>query len=286
MSGAARSVDASAESAGDAGRRLTVAEPFSGALAGAGIGGLNDLFELPGGERLDKATLPSWRERLRIELPGVGVCYLKRYSSPPVGVQVRRMLWGGLRASTARLEWRQIRRLEAAGIGSVRRVAFGEEMAGLWERRSAVLTAELPGESLEVFAARCRRRVARGWVGGLAEFVARFHGAGYVHRDLYLCHVFVEETRGAPTFRLIDLARMMKPWFRRRRWVVKDLAALNYSAPAVVATAADRLRFLKAYLGVARLGAGDRRLARQIARKTRRIARHDARVRRATRTDA
>ena len=66
----------------------------------------------------------------------------------------------------------------------------------------------------------------------------------------------------------------------------KDLAALNYSAPAVVATAADRLRFLKTYLGVACLGAGDRRLARQIARKTRRIARHDARVRRATRTDA
>ena len=286
MSVVASPVDASPESANPGANRLMVAPMFAGALASAGIDTLDDLFGLTGGERLNKATLPSWRERLRVSLPGVGTCYLKRYSSPPAAVQVRRMLSGHLNQSTARIEWNQIRRLETDGIDSVRWVAFGEELAGPWEQRSAVLTAELPGESLERYVERCPGRVARGWGHSLAEFVARFHGAGYVHRDLYLSHVFVDVAERKPVFRLIDLARVMKPWLRRRRWIVKDLAALDYSTPAVFATAADRLRFLQTYLGVEHLGPRDRRLVRQIARKTRRIARHDARLRGASRTSS
>ena len=108
------------------------------------------------------------------------------------------------------------------------------------------------------------------------DFVRRFHGTGLVHRDLYLCHVFMQAGDGEPMFRLIDLARMFRPQFRVLRWRVKDLAALNYSTPAGVTTAADRLRFLKRYLDVNRLGPDERRLARRIAWKTALIARHDA----------
>lgn len=253
-------------------------------LAAAGLRTLDDLFSLPNAERLDKATLPGWRQRLRVELPGIGTCYLKRYTSPPLVAQLRRIVGGHPTRSTARIEWEQIRRLEEAGTDSVRRLAFGEEMSGLWERRSVILLAEVPGESLEKRVERCPERAPAGWIRGLAGFVAGFHRAGYVHRDLYLCHVFVELPGPEPVFRLIDLGRMKKPRFRHRRWVVKDLASLNYSTPASVATASDRLRFLKAYLGVRRLGPADRRLARQIAAKTRRIARHDARLRRAAGT--
>jgi hypothetical protein len=61
-----------------------------------------------------------------------------------------------------------------------------------------------------------------------------------------------------------------------RRWIVKDLAALNYSTPARVASTADRVRWMKMYLGVRRLDATSRRLLYRVVGKTERIARHDA----------
>lgn len=255
---------------------LVVAQGWAERLAAAGVTNAEYLLSGIGGERLDKVGLPSWRQRLRVELPGVGCCYLKRYDQPPWGVQLRRILSGGLGRSTAGLEWDRIRCLELAGVATVEGLAMAQTTAGPWELGSAILLAELDGESLESYVARYPQRAKRDQVLGLADFVRRFHGTGWVHRDLYLCHVFVQAGDGEPVFRLIDLARMFHPRFRVWRWRVKDLAALNYSTPASVATAGDRLRFLKRYLAVNRLGPVERRLARRIAWKTGLIARHDA----------
>ncbi len=79
---------------------------------------------------------------------------------------------------------------------------------------------------------------------------------------------------------LIDLQRVR--WQREgwpRRWIVKDLAALDYSSPAGIVTRADKVRFLREYLGLRRLDAEGRALAASVAAKTRRIARHDAKLR-------
>ena len=75
------------------------------------------------------------------------------------------------------------------------------------------------------------------------------------------------------------LARVFRPRWFRRRWIVKELASLSYSTPPNSATATDRLRFLRVYLGRDRFSAADRRLIRRVARKTGRIATHDARRR-------
>jgi membrane-associated phospholipid phosphatase len=99
------------------------------------------------------------------------------------------------------------------------------------------------------------------------------HGAGFTHRDLYLCHLFLRPDGGLT---LIDLQRVTRGGPGHRRRAVKDLAALNYSAPSPAVTRADRMRFLLAYLGRRRLGAAGGRLARRIVRKTERIRRHDA----------
>ncbi|MFQ5490181.1 MAG: lipopolysaccharide kinase InaA family protein [Phycisphaerae bacterium] len=263
------------------GRALWVANAWGERLAAAGVRSAEDLLDRLEGERLDKPSLPSWRQRLRVELPGLGRCYLKRYAQPPAGVQLRRLASGGLGRSTAAMEWGRIQQLERAGIGTLNGLAMAQRMVGPWERVSAVLLAELGGASLESYAVRHSQRVAKQMIAALADFVGRFHGAGWVHRDLYLCHVFVEWQDAEPSFRLIDLARMFRPRFRGRRWRVKDLAALNYSTPASVATPSDRLRFLKRYLAIGKLDPAGRRLARRIAVKTARIARHDARRRQA-----
>lgn len=261
------------------GGRLLVDEAHVAAFAAAGLERLDDLFGLSGGQRLDKASLPSWRERLRFELPGVGPLYLKRYAGPPVGVQLRRILSGQARQSTARIEWLRMQWLAKAGIEAVQPVALGEEMTGPWERRSAVVTAAVPGESLESHGRRFPRRASRELIRSLASFVARFHQAGFIHRDLYLSHIFCETSDGRPRFCLIDLTRVCRPRWRWGRWIVKELASLNYSTPLVAATATDRLRFLRDYLGARRLSPAQRRLVRRVVRKTGRIARHDARRR-------
>ncbi len=58
----------------------------------------------------------------------------------------------------------------------------------------------------------------------LGRIVAVLHNADLCHRDLYVDHVLIDDA----TLRLIDVGRVMK--FRRRRWIVKDLAGLLFSA--------------------------------------------------------
>jgi hypothetical protein len=107
------------------------------------------------------------------------------------------------------------------------------------------------------------------------------HRLGFVHRDLYLSHIFFHEGQLAgPKLSLIDLQRVGKPRWRQSRWVVKDLAALNFSAPASLISRADRLRWLVAYLRCASLDAAGRRLAYRVIGKTERIARKELRRRR------
>ena len=192
MSAVVTSVEGPA-GAGAVGSGLLVSEDCRAGFEAMALRSLDDLFALSGQERLEKASLPSWRERIRFDVPGLGLFYLKRYSSPPFGVQVRRILAGRGRRSTGRIEWEQIRRLEAAGIGSITCVAFGEEMASVWERRSAVVTAALSGESLERYVQSKPERVDRDRLLAFGRYVAAFHRAGFVHRDLYLSHVFYDK---------------------------------------------------------------------------------------------
>ncbi len=254
---------------------LVVAEDWAAELEAAGIRTATDLNDLEGGQDLPKATLGAWRSRTRINLERIGTCYLKRYHHPPASQQLRRILSGSLTRSTARTEWDQIGKLQSAGVGTVTALAFSEKHIGVWEEWSSILLRELPGKSLEAVVLDQPQRFPRRWAERLAAFIADFHRAGFIHRDLYLCHIFVELQSDQPIFRLIDLARLFRPRWRRQRWLVKDLASLNYSTPPAAATSCDRLRFFKTYLGVARLQQSHRAIAKKIVQKTKRIAQHD-----------
>lgn len=110
----------------------------------------------------------------------------------------------------------------------------------------------------------------------LAEIVGTLHDAGFNHRDLYLCHVFVRCEGLRPDIALIDLERLR----RHRRLlgprVVKDLAALASSVPGGTTTGMQRARFLLRYMARRRIPrrgvyAG---LVRRILRKAARIKMH------------
>lgn len=261
-------------------------------LSACGLDSLEAVFRFDRGERLDKPGLEPWRQRWRISLPGPGqeseTFYLKRFSNPPLCRQWNRWLQGRWTCGTAGIEWRNARNLAAAGIPAAEAVAFGQEMVGPWERRSFVMLRAVGGTSLEKWvpanlpprAKDLDRDRRRARVESLARFAASFHGAGFVHRDLYLSHIFIEpagEMAGgsaAEGFRLIDLQRVFRPRWRGRRWVVKDLAALHFSTPAESVSTWERLRFLVRYVQACGRFGPARKLARLVQVKARRMAAH------------
>jgi heptose I phosphotransferase len=173
----------------------------------------------------------------------------------------------------------QSRRLAGAHINVPAAVGFAEEMCGALERRSVVLLEQAAGDGFDrVWVELCAvdAPVARGIARRdlavrLARFVAAFHETGFCHRDLYLCHIFVDlDPNGGrpPRFTLIDLARTHRPRWRRMRWIIKDLSQLDASAREIGATRSDRWRFLLAYLNLPRGAARARWYGRRIVRKS------------------
>lgn len=265
---------------------LTVAGDMDAALRTAGLDSLDGMFAASG-EDLAKPGLEPWRQRLRLTINVDRVdktFYLKRFSSPPPSAkrEVRRSGTGA--RSVAGMEWSWMRRLASDGIPCVQPIAFGEQLHRGREVRSAILTRAVPGRSLESL---CEEWGAsdRGAFGPLvifvAELVARMHARGYIHRDLYLCHLFHDTAAlSEPSLHLIDLQRVIRPAAWSLRWIVKDLAALNHSAPAHLIRNVDRVRWLRHYVRESNRSTPFRSLLYLIVGKTQSIGHRAARRRR------
>lgn len=188
--------------------------------------------------------------------------------------------------SPARVEAQAIAQLEAAGIPTVRLIAWGEGADAEGWPASLVLVEELAGYTQldhflrQRFPARQPGIATRRDLGlqrlrqQVAHLAARLHAVGWCHRDLYCCHFFVRET--APNefdVRLIDLQRARRLGWWPGRWIVKDLAQLAYSAPRERLTVGDRMAVLRHYLGTRRLGPAGARLARAVVARQRRMER-------------
>lgn len=202
------------------------------------------------------------RRRWRWQTLDGEVFYVKTYLRPTWREQLDRILRQAALHSRAWWERDVARQLGNAYVSAAHAVACAERMRGAWESASVVLLQAASGEALDRrWQAGCNaqewftRGAARHELArALGRFIAAFHGTGFCHRDLYLCHVFISlDPRAAdpPRFSLIDLARSHRPLWRRTRWLLKDLGQLDHSARQCGVTRADRLRFLLAYLGLA-----------------------------------
>lgn len=230
------------------------------------------------------------RSTVRIELlAGAGnlrAAYLKRYE--PAYLRwwewaLRWLRWPGV-TDEARHEWDMLLALRRHGFLTAEPLALGQQPVAGVVRRSFLLTAEIAGgiaahEYVRKLDAGARRAFARQ-VGDLTR---RLHHTGFIHKDYYLNHVLVVEssaTSEAPALFLIDLQRVQGPGRFSRRWYVKDLAALGYSAQLAGATRADCLAFYHTYAGRKVQGPADRRLLRAVLRRVaalhRRQPRYDA----------
>lgn len=233
------------------------------------------------------------RWRWRADAMSGALYYVKRYLTTPLREQWDRFWRQCATHSRAWWEFRQSVALNQRRIPAVRAVAVAEQMLGPLERHSTVIFEPVAGDAfdrvwprLEAGGAPLTRAPQRqALIRALAHLVTAFHTAGWCHRDLYLCHVFLDtDASGAapPRFTLIDLARVHKPRWWRFRWLIKDLGQLDSSARPLGFTRADRLRFLATYLALPPSAPRVRFYARRIVRRSdwilRRVARKAARA--------
>ncbi len=221
-------------------------------------------------------------DRLTFVWPGSdGPLVAKRFVGDPQSTTLSALAWWVPRRSPARREAENLLALKAEGVPVPRAVAWWEEPnpAGGARHafaRSAVLMQRVRHEvNLRELAERTPREAAHEWLLPLADVVARLHALGWYHRDLYLHHFVVSGERGKDLqLVLLDLGRARKERNPRRRWFVKDLAALQMSAPSCVSER-SRLRFVAAYARARGLARSETRsLARAADAKARRMAQH------------
>lgn len=194
--------------------------------------------------------------------------------------------------TAARVEAQAVKRLNDDGIPTMQVAAYGEQLHSDGRLNSFLLTENLEGYLplddflRERFTVRRlhvpKRRDAElmTLLTQVADIAARFHNSGYNHRDLYCCHFFIKEIEAGQgsdeakfDVRLIDLQRVQHRRHFRRRWIVKDLAQLAYSAPRDRIKCTQKLAFLRRYLGVKKLRPRDKRLIREVLAKQQKMER-------------
>lgn len=175
-------------------------------------------------------------------------------------------------------EYRAVLALQRAGVSTLTIGAYACEGWNPATMRSMIVTAELTGTiSLEDYCARWAiappaPAVRLSLIRTLGESAMRMHRAGINHRDFYLCHFHLDESslqESLPRCYLIDLHRAQVRGRTPRRWQVKDLAGLYFSAMDCGLKRRDLLRFMRHYSeGGLRTALGaERELWQQVERR-------------------
>lgn len=272
------------EPAGDG--RMWLDARYRGPLAASGLKAFESVMGVRDGRCL--RALED-RENWRLELhhphhPPQPVYLKKHHIRTPVS-WLRARLGVEPGDTAGRVEARNVRRLTAIGIAVMDLIAYGERLHSDGRLESFVLTGELTGYTPldhllpKRFPAISRRAARRDphlpvLIRQLAEIARRFHQSGYNHRDFYCGHFFVREDEpGQFDIKMIDLQRVQHRRHFRRRWIVKDLAQLAWSASEQHIGCTDRIAFMRHYLGVRKLRPCDKRLIRAVLAKQARMFR-------------
>lgn len=260
--------------------RLRVAAEYAGLMQRNGLTTLDAVFNHP----VDK-EINNHRKRpvFRIGLQNgdtTDVLYLKRYAHPELKNSLKPLLHGKGPMSMAGREWTALQALLKAGIGTMVPVALGEDFTLGLEKRSFLLTAEVPNlqplnEFLDAAAATLDKKsfssFKRRMLLDTADLTRRMHAANFIHGDYYTKHIMVQGDVFEYKLFLLDLQRAETGRPPSRTDIARELAGLLASARLDLVSPADRLRFYLAYLGEPKLRSKDRRLLDKIDRRLQRL---------------
>jgi len=247
----------------------------------SGLSTLNDFMAFSGGERV--CHKPG-RSVYRFALAG-RVFYLKR-NRFHWGEFLKRLSRFSLPPRSGKQEWENILKIKAAGIATVKPIAFGEKHLLGVEVASFSVTEEIyAAEPLDEVIGRewcglhshVTRLQKRRIIRNLAQFAGGFHRQGMNHQDFYLNHFFIDQDG---KFYLLDLQRVQQRPKVPERYLVKDLAQLSYSSRRFAClSATDKMYFMLNYYRIEKLNDEIKRMIQKINTKTARISRHDAKHR-------
>jgi len=247
-----------------------------------GLTSIDSVFSFDDATNLTKDNLAKYRTRLQFEINSPPTTlFLKRYSSPPLFVQLKNWFNFRKRISCAYCDFQHTKTLATAGIKTPKTICYGQQRGLVFEKRSFCVTEKIPNaQSLErklpdYFNAPDtveNLKLRRSFIAQLAEFTKKFHRTDYRHRDLYFSHIFYDSDG---QFHLIDLARAFRPILLAERFRIKDIAQLYYSTPARYFSRTDHMRFYLAYTGHNKLTLQDKTFIRKVISKTSRMAQHD-----------
>lgn len=182
--------------------------------------------------------------------------FLKLHSGIGWGEIFKNLLQARLPVLGAVNEYRAVAALQAIGVDTMSVAAYASSGHNPARVRSMIVTDDLVGTvSLEDYCAdwassppsfRTRLKI----VCKLADSAGRMHRTGINHRDFYICHFHLDESslpEDNLRCHLIDLHRAQLRQHTPRRWQVKDLAGLYFSAMDCGLTRRDLLRFMYHY---------------------------------------
>ncbi len=212
--------------------------------------------------------------------------FLKLHRGIGWGEIFKNLLQARLPVLGAGNEYRAVRALRALGVDTLDVAAYAERGLNPAARHSMIVTDDLVGtESLEDYCADWRDtpppfQTRLKILLKVADSAGRMHRAGINHRDFYICHFHLDEASLAlpsPRCYLIDLHRAQLRRRTPRRWKVKDLAGLYFSAMDCGLGRRDLLRFLSRYTpGGLRVALGaDAGFWREVQEKAQRLYRRE-----------
>jgi heptose I phosphotransferase len=186
--------------------------------------------------------------------------YLKRHYVLPWRSRLGALVNPGGRHSPAAAEWGHLERARAMGVAVPESLAAGERIGPWGALESYLIIAELTGcdplhEAIPALAATLApvafEQLKRTLVARMAAMTAKLHAARAFHKDLYLCHFYLDRALqgpDSPRLHLIDLHRLAEHRIWPDRWRWKDLGQLLFSTHGVEGISnRDCLRFWVLY---------------------------------------
>lgn len=157
-------------------------------------------------------------------------------------------------------EYVAVNKLRSLGIDTLTPVAFGKQGLNPAQQLSFLITEDLSNTiSLEDYCSNWKNKPPayahkKTLIELLAYITKKMHQAGINHRDYYICHFLLEKNSinnmTSPKCYLIDLHRAQIRNKVPRRWKIKDLAGLYFSAMDIGLTKRDCYRYIRIYSGL------------------------------------
>lgn len=240
-------------------KKVIFADSWKTILAENGLRSFDDFYNYSGKKGINKNNKRSV-SILRLKVNGEEkTFYMKRFRHPHLKDIFFVFLNCGKIYSQAAYEWGNMRLLTKNNIETCRPICFGEKSRLGFERKSFIITEELPGVCLKDFIAKNWQMLPQSekelLVASMAQFVRKVHKARISLPDLYVWHLFLTENENAEgfgkyDFAVIDLNRMKRN-SKSRNERIKNLGRLYFSMIDKYFDKQMRRHFVRCYLSSA-----------------------------------